>query len=97
MCFLVFLIYFLVSSKFKQVLLANGKLNLFARPGVISDSWITTGMRLKYPAITTGKETHPPFENIISTLSLRKRLCAWNIPIKRLNGSKKFCQLKYDF
>ena len=41
---------------------------LFARPGVISDSWIITGIFLRPAASTTGTDTNPPFENTISGL-----------------------------
>ena len=68
---------------------------MFARPGVISDSWATTGIFLKEAATTTGTDTNPPFENTTSGFSFLIIYDASKTPFTTLNGSEKFFKSKY--
>ena len=47
----------MVSGKLQQIFFAARKHSLFARPGVMSDSWMMLGMRSIAPACTTGTLT----------------------------------------
>ena len=58
--------YFNVSGKLQHILSAPLMAILLARPGVMSDSWIITGILLWEAANTTGTDTNPPLENTIS-------------------------------
>ena len=51
-----------VSGKLQQTFAADGIHSLFARPGVISDSWMSAGTLHALAARTTGTETKPPLE-----------------------------------
>lgn len=55
-----------VSGKLQQILVAEERHNLFASPGVISDSWMMAGILRFFAARTTGTVTKPPFENTTS-------------------------------
>ena len=57
--------YLMVSVKLQQMWSAFFIESLFASPGVMSASWITTGMPSDAAANTTGTATKPPFENTI--------------------------------
>lgn len=48
--------------KLQQTFAADGIHSLFARPGVISDSWMSAGTLHALAARTTGTETKPPLE-----------------------------------
>ena len=84
-----------VSGKLQHILVAAEKLSLFARPGVISDSWMMTGTWFFFAAHTTGTETKPPFENTMEGLSSLMIRFASPKPFSTLNGSVKFCREKY--
>ena len=58
--------YEIVSGKLQQIFVASLIAILLARPGVISDSCVMTGIPLCAAARTTGTDTKPPFENTIS-------------------------------
>ena len=88
-------IYLRLSLKVTQSLSQNGADNLFARPGVISDSCATIGIFFRWAAITTGTATNPPLENTISGFSFANILVASNTPFRTLNGSVKFLKSKY--
>ena len=68
---------------------------LFARPGVMSDSWETTGTLLRKAPITTGTATKPPLENTTSGFSSFIIFLASKIPLITLKGSVKFLISKY--
>lgn len=51
-----------VSGKLQQILDAEERQSLLARPGVMSDSWINAGIFKRLAAITTGTVTKPPLE-----------------------------------
>ena len=69
--------YLTVSGKLQHIRVAFFIAILLARPGVISDSWIITGICLFPAASTTGTDTKPPFENTISGLMRRISFPAW--------------------
>ena len=58
--------YFIVSGKLQHTFVALGMASLFARPGVMSDSWIIAGILQCFAARTTGTDTKPPLENTTS-------------------------------
>ena len=58
--------YFIVSGKLQHTFVALGIASLFARPGVMSDSWIIAGILQCFAARTTGTDTKPPLENTTS-------------------------------
>ena len=62
--------YLIVSGKLQHTFVAFLIAILLASPGVISDSCMITGMCLCPAASTTGTDTKPPFENMISGLIL---------------------------
>ncbi len=53
-------------ENYSTLFVADGIASLFARPGVMSDSWIITGILRCFAANTTGTETNPPLEKTIS-------------------------------
>lgn len=55
-----------VSGKLQHTLVQTGIHSLLARPGVMSDSWITQGIFREEAALTTGTVTKPPLEKTIS-------------------------------
>ena len=57
-----------VSGKLWQMTLAPFMAILLARPGVMSDSCIITGILYFFAARTTGTDTKPPFEKTIDGL-----------------------------
>ena len=65
-----------VSGKLQQILVAELKHSLLARPGVMSDSWITHGMCRDPAARTTGTLTKPPLEKTTSGLYFLRNLRA---------------------
>ena len=81
---------FIVSGKLVHTRCAHGMQILLARPGVISDSWITQGMWRNFAANTTGTDTNPPLENTTSGLILPNNRIAWPRPFTTLKGSLKF-------
>ena len=92
---LLFLTNCKLSLKVTHNLSQKGDANLFASPGVISDSCATTGIFFIDAAITTGTVTNPPFENITSGFSFDKILIASQTPFNTLKGSVKFFISKY--
>ena len=50
----------------RDVYKRQGIHSLLARPGVMSDSWITQGIFKEEAALTTGTVTNPPLEKTIS-------------------------------
>src|SRR5690606_27827836 len=85
----------IVSLKTVKIWEANGSEILFAKPGVTSDSWTTTGILANFAAITTGTETKPPLEKMTVGLIFLIIEKACVIPAITLNGSVKFCTEKY--
>ena len=57
---------FVVSGKLQQIRLAARRQSLFASPGVMSDSCVTTGICRACAAQTTGTATKPPLLNTMS-------------------------------
>ena len=82
--------YLNVSSNTVKICSANEEAILFASPGVISDSCITTGIFESFAASTTGTETNPPFENTSEGFTFFKIAKACIVPYKTLNGSENF-------
>ena len=70
--------------------LAEGIAILFARPGVMSDSWIITGMWFFFAPSTTGTATKPPLENTKSGFNFFNRRFASLMPFSTLNTSLRF-------
>ena len=79
-----------VSGKVAQITLAEGIAILFARPGVMSDSWIITGMWFFFAPSTTGTATKPPLENTKSGFNFFNRRFASLMPFSTLNTSLRF-------
>ena len=73
---------------------ANGLHSLFASPGVMSLSCITTGTPQMAAPKTTGTLTKPPLEKTTSGFSLPMIPMLWNAPAMTRKGSVKFCQSK---
>ncbi|MPN40346.1 hypothetical protein SDC9_187882 [bioreactor metagenome] len=84
-----FLMYLRVSGKVVHTFLANGEAILFASPGVMSDSWIITGMPLSFAPRTTGTATKPPLENTKSGFIFLMIFDASLIPLATLKTSLK--------
>ena len=82
------------SGKVVQMDLANGLQSLFANPGVISLSCITTGTPQIAAPNTTGTLTNPPLEKTMSGLSLLMMPMLWNAPAMTRKGSVKFFKSK---
>ncbi len=84
-----------VSGNDVQIFVANFDAIRFASPGVKSDSWIITGTLAKKPAIHTGTDTKPPFENITAGLILliKNKDCA--MPNITFKGSVMFFKSAY--
>src|SRR5690606_25680628 len=86
---------FVVSGNVVQIPDANGSAIRFARPGVMSDSWISTGTRFNHAPMTTGTETKPPLEKTTFGFSLRIMRYACSSPPTTLNGSFTLFQSRY--
>ena len=82
------------SGNVVQMDFANGLHSLFASPGVISLSCITTGTPQMAAPKTTGTLTKPPLEKTTSGFSLPMIPMLWNAPAMTRKGSVKFCQSK---
>ena len=85
--------YLSVSGKLQHIFVAPRIAILLARPGVISDSCIITGICLWLAARTTGTDTNPPFEKTISGLIFLINFLDWKYPAITRNGSVRFFQL----
>ena len=83
-----------VSGKLQQILDAEERQSLLARPGVISDSWIRAGIFKRFAAITTGTVTNPPLEKTTSGFSSLRIFLDWLKPFRTRNGSEKFLRSK---
>ena len=60
----------MVSGKLQHTFVAAEREILFTSPGVISDSWIITGIWRCLAARTTGTATKPPLEKTTSGFQL---------------------------
>ena len=83
-----------VSGKLQQILDAEERQSLLARPGVMSDSWINAGIFKRLAAITTGTVTKPPLEKTTSGFSSFRIFLAWLNPFSTRKGSEKFLRSK---
>ncbi|MNC29902.1 hypothetical protein D3C75_781700 [compost metagenome] len=84
-----------VSGKLTHTRPAKGTDIRLASPGVISDSWIITGMPRSLAAMTTGTLTKPPLENTTSGFSRPSTRQASHTPLTTLKGSLKFFRSIY--
>ena len=89
------LVYCTASGKVQHSTFAKGAQSRLARPGVMSDSWMTTGTPLNFAPYTTGTDTNPPLENTTLGFSLRMMPVAWRMPRITRKGSVKFLGSKY--
>lgn len=83
-----------VSGKVVKNVPTNGRLSLLASPGVMSDSCIKMRLRFTKPPTTTGNDTKPPLEKMMSGLILRTSQHACRQPSGIFAISRKFCQEK---
>ena len=83
-----------VSGKLQHTFAAEGIHSLFARPGVMSDSWMIAGILHLFAAITTGTVTNPPLEKTTSGFKCFNSFLASLKPFNTRKGSVKFFRSK---